>query len=95
MCIAAVIAIVGAHDARYAASGWRCRCPIEAAGPGLWPGSAGGTANASDVQAAGRPVLTRAAAAAPFRDAKGRRHDRTSRTLSVSGPCHYLAAPVR
>ena len=28
--------------------------------------------------------------------AKGRRHDRTSRTLSVSvsGPCHYRAAPV-
>jgi hypothetical protein len=27
--------------------------------------------------------------------AKGRRHDPTSRTLSVSGPYHHLAAPVR
>jgi hypothetical protein len=25
---------------------------------------------------------------------KGKRHDRTSRTLSASGPCHFQAAPV-
>jgi hypothetical protein len=70
MRIAAVIAIVGAHDARYAAS--RLAMPV------------------SDGSCRARILARR-----QRRHAKGRRHDRTIRTLSVSGPCHYLAAPVR
>jgi hypothetical protein len=56
----AVVAIVGAYDAHDAAS--RLTMPVsdETAGPGSWPGSSGDTMNASDAQAAGWPVQTRA-----------------------------------
>jgi len=63
MRIGAVIAIVGAHDARNAAS--RLTMPVSAGScrAGSWPGGSGDTMNASEVRAAGWPVLTRAGAA--------------------------------
>jgi hypothetical protein len=77
MRIGTVTAIVGATMLAMPRPGCRCRCLMEAAGPGSWPGSNGDTMNASDVQAAGRPVLTQAGAAAGHRATQqGRRGGR-------------------
>jgi hypothetical protein len=35
-----------------------CRCLMDAAGPGSWPGGVHDAMNASDVEAAGRSALT-------------------------------------
>ena len=93
MRIGAVIMIVGAHDARNAASrptvpvpDGRCRARILA-----W--RRGDTMNASDIDAAGRSALTRPGAAAGHPGTE-QRHGRRRRfsLRAPGGACHRASA---
>ena len=94
MRIGAVITIVGAHDARTAASRPTVPVPgLEAAGPGSWPGGGGDTMNASDAGAAGRAALTRPGAAAghPVTEQRQGRRRRFS-LRAPDGACRRASA---
>jgi hypothetical protein len=89
MRIGAVITVVGAHDARNAAS----RRLTEAAGPRSWPGGGGDTMNTRDAVAAGRAAQTRPGPAAghPVTHQRHRRRRRFS-LRAPHGSCHRASA---
>ena len=70
-----------------------CRCLIDAARPGSWPGSGGDTMKASDAEAAGRPALTRPGPAAGH-PVTQQRHGRRRRLSSraPAGARHTASA---
>ena len=70
-----------------------CRCLMDAAGPGSWPGGSGDTMNASDIDAAGRSALTRPGAAAGHPGTE-QRHGRRRRfsLRAPGGACHRASA---
>jgi hypothetical protein len=93
MRIGAVIMIVGAHDARNAASRPTCGCLMDAAGQDHWPGGGGDTMHASDIDAAGRPALTRPGAAAGHPGTEQRHGRRRQFSLRApGGVCHRASA---
>ena len=93
MRIGAVIMIVGAHDARNAASRPTVPVPDGRYRPGSWPGGSGDTMNASDIDAAGRSALTRPGAAAGHPGTE-QRHGRRRRfsLRAPGGACHRASA---
>ena len=94
MRIGAVIPVVGAHDARNAASRPTVWCLMDAAGPGSRRGGAGETMNARDVKAAGRPALTRPGAAAGH-PVTQQRHGRRRRFSSrAPGGARHAASAI-
>jgi hypothetical protein len=93
MRIGAVVTIAAAHRLTMPRSGRLCRCLMDAARPGSWPGDDGNAMKASDAEAAGRPALTRAAAAAghPVREQRKERRRRFS-LRAPAGARHRASA---
>jgi len=86
-----IVTIIGAHDARDAASRLGSRCLMEAAGPGSWSGGGGDGMNASE--AAGRPARARPGAAAghPVKEQRQGRRKQFSLRASA-GARHRVSA---
>jgi hypothetical protein len=81
-----------------------CRCLMDAAGPGSWPGGGGDTMNASDIDAGGgRPCWASASGRAPAHSptyqgktpCPNQPHPVRIRALPPPGRAHPLTAPPR
>ena len=89
----AVITIAGAIRLTMPRPGRLCRCLMDAAGPGSWPGGGGDAMKASDAGAAGRPARGRPGAAAghPVTGQRQRRR-RRSGWRAPGGARHRVGA---